>query len=214
MDAILAGYALERFHCHKVASFEEEMNWKVAEDAFVDGYHLKFVHPKSAGPYFFTNIQLFFDLRNHARAITPRKVIDQIRFEPGAPIDPYVTVGNFLMPNSTLLRHSDHYEILTFVPHPTDPNRCRLEARLIVPPITSDAERELWDKNYDILVKTVISEDLPLNRNLQVAVRGRGLPPLILGRNEMGNQVFHRVHARCAPGVINLPGRAFPESRT
>jgi hypothetical protein len=63
-----------------------------------------------------------------------------------------------------------------------------------VPPITSDEERALWDKNYDILVKTVIMEDLPLNTALQETLRGRGLKPLILGRNEMGNQVFHRFY--------------------
>ncbi len=52
----------------------------------------------------------------------------------------------------------------------------------------------LWEKNYDILVKTVIMEDLPLNRSLQASLRGRGLKPLILGRNEMGNQAFHRLY--------------------
>lgn len=194
MDEVLAGYRIQDFECFRVKSFDEDMNWKLAEDAFVDGYHLKFVHPMSAGPYFFSNIQIFEDHGNHGRAITPRKVFENIRELPEAPIDPYVTVGNFLMPNSTLLRHSDHYELLTFVPHATDPNRCRMDVRMIVPPVTTDEERKLWDKNYDILVKTVIQEDLPLNRDLQRVLRGRGLPPLILGRNEMGNQVFHRVY--------------------
>ena len=194
MDAVLTGYHLEHFDMIRMSSFEEDMNWKVAEDAFVDGYHLKFVHPNSAGPYFYTNIQVVQELGRHVRAVTPRKVIDQIRFTPDRPIDPYVTVGNFLMPNTTILRHSDHYETLTFVPHPTDPNRSRLDVRLIVPPITCDEERVLWEKNYDILVNTVIMEDLPLNRELQATLRGRGLKPLVLGRNEMGNQAFHRLY--------------------
>ena len=194
MDDILGGYHLEHFDMIRMSSFDEDMNWKVAEDAFVDGYHLKFVHPNSAGPYFYTNIQVVQDFGRHLRAVTPRKVLDQIRFTPDAPIDPFVTVGNFLMPNTTILRHSDHYETLTFVPHPTDPNRSRMDVRLLVPPVTSDEERALWEKNYDILVNTVILEDLPLNRQLQATLRGRGLKPLILGRNEMGNQAFHRLY--------------------
>jgi phenylpropionate dioxygenase-like ring-hydroxylating dioxygenase large terminal subunit len=194
MDGILSGYRMERFEVIRMSSFEEPMNWKVLEDAFIDGYHLKFVHPNSAGPYFYTNIQVVEDFGRHLRTITPRKVIDQIRSTPDAPLDPYVTVGNFLMPNTTILRHSDHYETLTFVPHSTDPNRCRLDVRLIVPPVTSDEEHALWEKNYDILVKTVIMEDLPLNRSLQSTLRGRGLKPLILGRNEAGNQAFHRFY--------------------
>ncbi|HKN90528.1 MAG TPA: aromatic ring-hydroxylating dioxygenase subunit alpha, partial [Acidimicrobiia bacterium] len=180
MDEILTGYHMERFEVVRMDRFDERMNWKVAEDAFIDGYHLKFVHPNSAGPYFYTNIRVVRDFGRHVRAITPRKVIDQIRFTPDAPIDPYVTVGNFLMPNTTILRHSDHYESLTFVPHPTDPNRSRIDVRLVVPPVTSDEERALWEKNWDILVKTVIMEDLPLNRSLQRALGGRGLKPLIL----------------------------------
>ena len=194
MDEILTGYHMERFEVVRMDRFDERMNWKVAEDAFIDGYHLKFVHPNSAGPYFYTNIRVVRDFGRHVRAITPRKVIDQIRFTPDAPIDPYVTVGNFLMPNTTILRHSDHYESLTFVPHPTDPNRSRIDVRLVVPPVTSDEERALWEKNWDILVKTVIMEDLPLNRSLQRALGGRGLKPLILGRNEVGNQAFHRLY--------------------
>jgi phenylpropionate dioxygenase-like ring-hydroxylating dioxygenase large terminal subunit len=194
MDAVLAGYRMGDMHTHKASSFEDAMNWKVAEDAFVDGYHLKFVHPKSAGPHFYTNIQIFEDHGAHGRAITPRKRIDRIRFDPAgsAPIDPYVTVGNFLFPNTTILAHPDHFQILTFTPHATDPGRVRMDTRLIVPPIQSDTERELWDRNHEILVNTVIMEDLPLNRSLQAAVSGRGLKPLILGRNETGNQVFHR----------------------
>ncbi|MGH8999731.1 MAG: aromatic ring-hydroxylating oxygenase subunit alpha [Acidimicrobiia bacterium] len=194
MDPVLAGYGMEGFTCHRTASFDEEMNWKVAEDAFVDGYHLKYVHPNSAGPYFHNNTQVFYDYGNHCRAVNARKAIEKIRSTPDAAVDPYVTVGNFLLPNSTLLRHADHYELLSFVPHATDPGRCRLDVRLIVPPVTTDAEREKWDRNYDILVETVIMEDLPLNRSLQAAVSGRGLPRLVLGRNETGNQVFHRVY--------------------
>jgi phenylpropionate dioxygenase-like ring-hydroxylating dioxygenase large terminal subunit len=205
MDAILAGYRMGEMHTHRTSSFEEAMNWKVAEDAFVDGYHLKFVHPQSAGPHFYTNIQIFEDHGAHGRAITPRKRIDRIRFEPAGstPVDPYVTVGNFLFPNTTILAHPDHFQILTFTPHPTDPGRVRMDTRLIVPPIQNDEQREVWDKNYEILVNTVIREDLPLNRSLQSAVSGRGLRPLILGRNEMGNQVFHREWNRRI-GEVNL----------
>jgi len=130
MDAILTGYRMDAFEVIRMSSFEEPMNWKVLEDAFIDGYHLKFVHPNSAGPYFYTNIQAVEDFGRHVRTITPRKVIDQIRATPDEPIDAYVTVGNFLMPNTTILRHSDHYETLTFVPHATDPNRCRLDVRV------------------------------------------------------------------------------------
>jgi phenylpropionate dioxygenase-like ring-hydroxylating dioxygenase large terminal subunit len=199
MDDVLAAYSLEDYHCDRVTSFEEVMNWKVATDAFVDGYHLKFAHPQSVGPHFYTNVQLFSDFGRHARWIVPRKRIDRIRFEPAgtAAVDPYVTVGHFLMPNTTLLRQPDHFQVLTFVPHPTDPTRSRMDVRLLVAePVTTEADRQLWDRNFEILLSAVVDEDLPLNRRLQTAVMGRGVAPLIVGRNEPGNQLFHREWAR------------------
>ena len=35
----------------------------------------------------------------------------------------YVTETHFLLPNSTLLRQPDHFQLLTFRPHPSDPAR-------------------------------------------------------------------------------------------
>jgi Rieske [2Fe-2S] domain len=47
--------------------------------------------------------------------------------DPGeADLGPHVTEGHFRLPNSTLLRQpDDHFELLTFRPHPADPGRSR-----------------------------------------------------------------------------------------
>jgi hypothetical protein len=68
-----------------------------------------------------------------------------------------------------------------------------MEIRLLVDETDpSDDQRALWDKNWQILMDVIRDEDLPINRHLQHAIRNRDVPPLVFGRNEVANQVFHR----------------------
>lgn len=199
MDAILAGYRLDRLTCYRAAGFDEPTNWKIMQDAFLDGYHIQYAHPNSAGKIIHTNVMAFEDFGRHLRFIAPRKSIDRwLEEDPGdQPLDPYVTETHFLLPNSTLLRQPDHFQLLTFRPHPSDPARSRMEQRLMVPSAEeSGLEPERWaarwDKNWQILLTVLHEEDFPLLRDSQRAMASADAGEMLLGRNEMANQVFHR----------------------
>jgi phenylpropionate dioxygenase-like ring-hydroxylating dioxygenase large terminal subunit len=192
MDEVLQGYGLEHYYQFRVADVEVPCNWKVLVDAFVDGYHVKFLHKKSAAPYFHSNRQTFDQLGQHARFLSPRKSIEKLG-DSSSPVESYITTGHFLMPNVTVLRQPTHFEMLSFRPHRSDPGRCTMTFRLIVPERPSTDEDELiWEKNWDILMKVVKDEDLPLNKLLQESAQSAHAPSLIFGRNEVANQLFHR----------------------
>ncbi len=129
MDTILAGYHLDALTCFRAAGFDEPVNWKIMQDAFLDGYHIQYAHPNTAGKIIHTNVMAFEDFGRHCRFIAPRKSIDRwLEEDPGERnLDPYVTETHFLLPNSTLLRQPDHFQLLTFRPHPSDPTRSRME---------------------------------------------------------------------------------------
>jgi phenylpropionate dioxygenase-like ring-hydroxylating dioxygenase large terminal subunit len=195
MDDVLSSYRLDTYTCYRLGTFDEPINWKVLMDAFVDGYHIAATHGGSVAPYFYNNLQTFEQLGQHARVVSARKSIDRIReSEPGSePIDPHITMGHFIMPNSSFLRQPDHFEHLSFIAHPTDPARCRMTMRILIPePALSDEVKARWDKNWDILMAVLRDEDLVMNRDLQHAASNRDVPTMVLGRNEMGNQLFHR----------------------
>jgi phenylpropionate dioxygenase-like ring-hydroxylating dioxygenase large terminal subunit len=195
MDAVLSKYRLDTYTCYRLGNFDEPINWKVLMDAFVDGYHIAATHGASVAPHFYNNLQTFEQLSQHVRVITARKSIDKIRHsEPGTePIAPHITMGHFIMPNSSFLRQPDHFEHLSFIADPHDPARCRMTMRILIPePVASEKEKARWDKNWDILMAVLRDEDLVMNRNLQRAASNRDLPKMVLGRNEMGNQAFHR----------------------
>jgi phenylpropionate dioxygenase-like ring-hydroxylating dioxygenase large terminal subunit len=194
MDDVLSAYRLDTYTCYRLGTFDEPINWKVLMDAFVDGYHIAATHGASVAPHFYNNLQTFEQLGRHARVVTARKSIDRIRDrEPGEePIDPHITMGHFIMPNSSFLRQPDHFEHLSFIAHPTDPARCRMTMRILIRDVNlTDKARKRWDKNWDILMAVLRDEDLVMNRDLQHAASNRNVPKMVLGRNEMGNQLFH-----------------------
>ncbi|GAA4672641.1 aromatic ring-hydroxylating oxygenase subunit alpha [Gordonia humi] len=199
MDAILSEYRLEDSVCFKAGGFDEPTNWKIMQDAFLDGYHIQYAHPNTAGKIIHTNVMAFEDFGRHCRFIAPRKTIDRfLEEDPGEqPLDKYVTETHFLLPNSTLLRQPDHFQLLTFRPHPTDPTQSRMEQRLIVPTVENsgmEAERweRLWTKNWDILLAVLHNEDFPLLRGSQRGMGSADAGDMMLGRNEIANQVFRR----------------------
>ena len=110
----------------------------------------------------------------------------------------YVTERHYLLPNSTLLRQpDDHFELFTFRPHPADPGRCRMEKRLIVPRpeasgMTPERYEHVWEKNWAILLAVLHQEDFPLLRSSQKGLASADAGRMLLGRNEVVNQIFHR----------------------
>ncbi|MEZ0355238.1 aromatic ring-hydroxylating dioxygenase subunit alpha [Mycobacterium sp. SA01] len=199
MDAILAGYHLDELHCVRSAGFDEPTNWKIMQDAFLDGYHIQYAHPNTAGKIIHTNVMAFEDFGRHCRFIAPRKSIDRwLEEDPGDQnLDRYVTETHFLLPNSTLLRQPDHFQLLTFRPDISNPGKSRMEQRLIVPPVersgmTEEHWNKLWDKNWQILLAVLHNEDFPLLRNSQRGMASADAGDMLLGRNETANQVFRR----------------------
>lgn len=199
MDTILAGYHIEDLVCFRAGGFDEPTNWKIMQDAFLDGYHIQYAHPNSAGKIIHTNVMAFEDFGRHFRFIAPRKTIDRwLEEDPGdRPLDDYVTETHFLLPNSTLLRQPDHFQLLTFRPHPTDPTLSRMEQRLMVPRqeesgLEADRWNARWEKNWQILLTVLHEEDFPLLRNSQRGLASADAGEMLLGRNETSNQVFRR----------------------
>lgn len=191
---ILRQLAIAGYHQERRREIQVDMNWKVAQDGFLDSYHLKFLHPKTVGPFFYP-ISAYDQMGRHARWVTARTAIDEIRDRPPGEVslDRYVIQGVFMFPNSTLVAQPDHFEIWTFLPDAVDPTRSRAVIRFLTPePSVTEEDQAMWDKNYRILMSAVENEDLPVGESIQSTAAAPGAGELVLGRNEMANQHFHR----------------------
>lgn len=203
MDAILGGYGLEDLTCIREEAFEEPVNWKIMQDAFLDGYHIQYAHPNTAAKHIHTNVMAFEDFGRHCRFVAPRKTIDRwLEEDPGenSLVDD-VTETHFLGPNTTLLKQPDHFQLLTFRPHHESPVHSVMEMRLIVPSpeaagMTEERWTRLWDKNWEILLAVLHAEDFPVLRASQTGMSSRNAGQMLLGRNEVANQLFRRLLQR------------------
>jgi phenylpropionate dioxygenase-like ring-hydroxylating dioxygenase large terminal subunit len=208
MDAILRSYGIEDHVCFQAGSFTEECNWKVLQDAFLDGYHIQFVHKETANKLTYTNILTLEDYGRHTRFLSPRKKLGKLIEERGedgelteAEIRRYINISHGLLPNATLLFLPDHIQLLSFFPDARNPGRSRMEQRLIVPTREAsgwDQERwqTTWERNWQINSDILRDEDFPIARGTQRALESADAGPLIIGRNEVANHVFHRELAK------------------
>jgi phenylpropionate dioxygenase-like ring-hydroxylating dioxygenase large terminal subunit len=199
MDAALASYGMDNLISFRHETFDEPANWKIMQDAFLDGYHIKYAHPNTAGKIIHTNILAVEDYGRHARFLSARKTLDRWLEEDtaGQSLVKDVTESHFVGPNSTLLKLPDHVELLTFRPHPADPGRSTMQMRMIVPSVADFGRPEpdwekRWEKNWQILIDVLYEEDFPLLRASQLALQNADIGGMVIGRNEVVNQIFHR----------------------
>lgn len=199
MDAAMQSYDIAALVNFRQETFLEPVNWKIMQDAFLDGYHIKYAHPNTAGKIIHTNVLAVEDYGRHARFLSARKTLD--RWLEEDPTDQSlvkdVTESHYVGPNSTLLKLPDHFELLTFRPHETDPNQCYMQMRLMVSTVEAsgfsrEAWEKRWNKNWQILLDVLHGEDFPLLRASQTAVQSADAGGMVIGRNEVVNQIFHR----------------------
>lgn len=199
MDQILADGGTADMVVHKTQTFAHETNWKVLQTAFIDSYHIQYAHPNTAGRHVHTNVMVSDDFGRHSRFMNPKKSIDKwLEEEPdGVDLDEHVIDTHFVLPNSTLMKLPDHWELLSFRPHPRDPRRAEMDIKVIVP--TAEAagmhpeqwERK-WAKLWQTLEAVLIGEDFPILGNSQIAVDSRDAGDMVIGRNEVINHYFYR----------------------
>lgn len=199
MDEIMGSYGLDKMVTTRIQRFDEPINWKLMQDAFLDGYHIQYAHPNTAAKHIHTNVMAFEDFGNHCRFLNLRKTIDRwIEEDPGdRSLAEHVTESHLVGPNSTLLKQPDHFQLLTFRPDRNDPQRCHMEIRLVAPVLedsglTEERYNRIWDKNVEILVAVLHNEDFPILRNSQQSMASANAGNMLLGRNEVANQVFRR----------------------
>jgi phenylpropionate dioxygenase-like ring-hydroxylating dioxygenase large terminal subunit len=196
LDAALTSLELDRYICYQTDVFDEPVNWKAQVDGQIDTYHISFLHAKTVAPFFVNNVQVWEPLGRHGRKFSARRSLVNHREDvESGKVSPekYMSLSHLVLPAIQILRQPDHFQVLTVVPDPHDPNRSHMQLRMLVEHAPeTDEEIALWDRNWQILLAAIRDEDIAVNRELQHAVRNRNAPNFVLGRNEIVNQVFHR----------------------
>ncbi|MEZ5237344.1 MAG: SRPBCC family protein [Acidimicrobiales bacterium] len=182
----------------RIDRFDNPFNWKLTIDGFLEGYHLRFLHAKTIGPYTVPDLCLHDEWGPHTRMTIVRKSFEAQEHLPAEQLDlPTCTIPVYILfPATILVWQNDHWELWTSFPDARDTTRSIARARLMAPDANSvDAQRALWDKNWRILMDTVEQEDWKAMEYLQ---EGLDAAPehVVFGRNEPTLQHFHRTIER------------------
>ena len=200
MDEILAGFGIDRLVSIDPHTYRRPTNWKIMQDGFLDNYHVKYAHPNTAGKMLHTNAVAMEDYGRHFWFLTSRKSIDQfigqdVTWDPS--MVNHTIESCFLAPNTMLLKHATHIELLTFRPVGADPNESIMQMRVMAPTVEDSGLAEehwekRWKKNWDILISILHDEDFPILDGSQRVLSSMDAGTMLLGRNELASHLFRR----------------------
>ena len=183
----IGNYGLADYFHYEQREMTLDFNWKLAMDTFLEPYHFPVLHKNTVGPIFYPNLCSFEAFGEHLREVFPRRTIIDLKDQPPEQWDliTHSAVVYILFPNTALIMQIDHAEIWRMFPHPTNPAACEVLLDFYIPePAETDKARAHWDKNMDLTVRTVLTEDFPVNSGAQKGFRTNAQKHITFGRNE------------------------------
>jgi phenylpropionate dioxygenase-like ring-hydroxylating dioxygenase large terminal subunit len=195
----LASYGFGKYHFFKRRPVPETMNWKLLVDTFHEGYHIGFLHRNTLSGILLGNTNDFEAFGPNLRLIFPRTKLERLKTQPEAEWDLMwnTTIVYTLFPNTVFIVQGDHVETNRMFPQEGRPDRSVMDTALYTPgPITSEAEREHWEKNWTLLFDVVLGEDFPAGRTMQLGFQSGAQTHTVFGRNEPAMIHWHQSLAK------------------
>ncbi len=196
LDAELASYGSSTMELQQEARMPGDLNWKFVLDGFLEVYHFTTLHAKSIAPYFLGNCSPFDAFGQHGRMVGVRASFEKVRGKPKQDIETmelikHLAVNYYIFPNTILVWQGDHFESWTAFPGDR-PDHSMTHVQSIVSRAMAQPEYEArWDRNWKIMVSTVVDEDWAISKTIQRSVHAMPNNRIVFGRNEPGLQHFH-----------------------
>jgi phenylpropionate dioxygenase-like ring-hydroxylating dioxygenase large terminal subunit len=195
LDADIAASGIGAAVVYRERVFDLPMNWKFVMDGFLDTYHLQFLHPKTVGPFFLTNVHTYDSWGRNSRLVVARRSIEGLKDADLESANVYDhVIGNFtIYPATVMATQPDHFEAWTVLPHPTRADSCRATLRFLVDKLPeTDPEKRFRQRNWDVLLSAVLNEDWAVAQSIADSLPGGHVPETVYGRNEIAAQTFYR----------------------
>lgn len=187
----LAALGLSTHAVFSVREVEIAANWKAVNDAFMEGYHFRFVHKDSVFPFYCDNQGVFSPMGPHYRYfLSHRSMAEQSAIpREQRQLRPHCLMVYQLFPTTSIQVLPDHIFLHNLLP--LGPDRCIARNVMLVPdrPSTDKATRH-WERNK-AMVQGALDED---HAAAECVFRGisSGLnPDLVFGRFEQGLVHMH-----------------------
>lgn len=171
-------------------------NWKIAYDGYLEGYHFASAHPKTVTPRTYSNIMQFENYGPHILLGFPQRSIDKLKEIDKSEYWKHENDGydfiRTLFPNVSIFVAPEITQIAQIIPGPTPgENTTHLYFVHSKAPV-NDEEEQALENMVEWLRDVVDTEDYAIGLQIQKGVESGAFDHVTFGRNERGNQFFHK----------------------
>ncbi|MEH6543879.1 MAG: SRPBCC family protein [Porticoccaceae bacterium] len=187
MDEDLANYNLVRYSHYEGRVLERRANWKMPIDTFLEAYHFATLHRDSVASIFHQNLCLFDDFGLNLREAVVRKSIKHLREQDQSEWDfvRHTAISYQLFPNTVFVMQGDHLETWRIFPLRNQPDQCIIYFDCYVPePAVTAKARKYWDANVELAIRTVDTEDVAMQIDIERSYLSGVVDHVLIGRNE------------------------------
>jgi phenylpropionate dioxygenase-like ring-hydroxylating dioxygenase large terminal subunit len=186
------GYGIETAHPVETRVSTWKMNWKLLLDAFLEPYHVPYLHQKTINPVFLPH-QFFDSFGPLPRVVGLRRtVVAQTTTEPREEwtLFPHAAAVYVLLPNALMTYQGDHLE--TWRIEPIDVETTRAYTTIFAPePPATDKARDYWLRNLEVLCDVSFNEDFPMQEQIQRNLKSGAMTDVFYGRIEPALVHYH-----------------------
>ncbi|WGK62466.1 SRPBCC family protein [Halopseudomonas sp. SMJS2] len=171
-------------------------NWKIAYDGYLEGYHFAAAHPKTINERTHSNVMQFHAHGPHQMIGFPQRTIDKLREVPADELHQYENEGydfvRALFPNTSIFVAPEITQIAQLIPGPTVGENTTILHFINRKAPETDEDKQANETMMDWLRDVVQVEDYDLGLKAQQGMASGAHKYITFGRNEKGNQYFHR----------------------
>ncbi|PLW67888.1 ferredoxin [Pseudohalioglobus lutimaris] len=176
-----------------------DANWKLIQDAFLDGYHVARLHKHTVGPFFPDALAESNFIGDHLRNAVARNEIEEAVDLPAEQLGDlrrYATFSYTTFPNSVLIFHPEYISIIALFPQSADSTV--FVHTMLTPDVPADeAQRDHFLRSFQLIDEGVFAaEDIFAAAGTQQGLRSGANDALIFGGLEEAAVRFHNLIAR------------------
>ncbi len=203
-----AALKLETWYYHKSKPMKGA-NWKVAYDGYLEGYHFQAAHTNTVATRSPSNRASYEGFGPHIRLGFPQNSITRLKDLPREEWGRQENNGydfiRMLFPNMSFFLAPEMGQLAQLFPGPNaNQNTTVMNYIFPVKPATPEA-LETLDKMCDFFFDVVEEEDYFLGLKVQNGLESGAMTHQTFGRNEPGNQFFHKWVAYYLDETGNTP---------
>jgi nitrite reductase/ring-hydroxylating ferredoxin subunit len=184
-------------------------NWKVAYDGYLEGYHFKAAHPETIHPRTYNNVMEYDAHGPHILIGFAARTVEQLGEVERDELWQHETNGfdfiRLFFPNVSIFIAPEITQIAQMIPGPGPLQNTTILHFLHPEPAKNDEDIAAREEMADWLRDVVQDEDYGVGLKIQGGLETGLMKNVIFGRNERGNQYFHRYVKWYSDGDASAP---------